>query len=421
MKKIQQVFDFIDESPTAFQAVENIEKTLEEKGFERLYEEKSWELLSGKSYYVTRNDSSVIAFSLPQKEWKGFHIVAAHCDSPAFKIKENAEMSVENAYVKLNTEKYGGMILSTWLDRPLSVAGRIFTDGIEGIQSHRVNVKEDLLVIPNLAIHMQRELNNGYVYNPQKDMLPVFSSIEGKGELLTLVAKNAGVSKESILSHDLYLYVREKGHTVGLNGEWIMSPRLDDLQCVYGAVESIKEAEPKEYIAVSAIFDNEEVGSDTRQGAGSTFLRDVLEKIVCTIKGTSKGLQEYLSNSFLISADNAHALHPNHTEKADPTNRPVLNGGIVIKHHAQQKYTTDAYSAACIKKYCKEIGIACQDFYNRSDMTGGSTLGNISITQAAIPSVDIGLPQWAMHSAVETAGRKDTEDFIRLCSYFFAG
>lgn len=421
MKKIQQLFDFIDESPTAFQAVENIEKTLEEKGFERLYEEKSWELLSGKSYYVTRNDSSVIAFSLPQKEWKGFHIVAAHCDSPAFKIKENAEMSVENAYVKLNTEKYGGMILSTWLDRPLSVAGRIFTDGIEGIQSHRVNVKEDLLVIPNLAIHMQRELNNGYVYNPQKDMLPVFSSIEGKGELLTLVAKNAGVSKESILSHDLYLYVREKGHTVGLNGEWIMSPRLDDLQCVYGAVESIKEAEPKEYIAVSAIFDNEEVGSDTRQGAGSTFLRDVLEKIVCTIKGTSKGLQEYLSNSFLISADNAHALHPNHTEKADPTNRPVLNGGIVIKHHAQQKYTTDAYSAACIKKYCKEIGIACQDFYNRSDMTGGSTLGNISITQAAIPSVDIGLPQWAMHSAVETAGRKDTEDFIRLCSYFFAG
>ena len=265
MKKIQQLFDFIDESPTAFQAVENIEKTLEEKGFERLYEEKSWELLSGKSYYVTRNDSSVIAFSLPQKEWKGFHIVAAHCDSPAFKIKENAEMSVENAYVKLNTEKYGGMILSTWLDRPLSVAGRIFTDGIEGIQSHRVNVKEDLLVIPNLAIHMQRELNNGYVYNPQKDMLPVFSSIEGKGELLTLVAKNAGVSKESILSHDLYLYVREKGHTVGLNGEWIMSPRLDDLQCVYGAVESIKEAEPKEYIAVSAIFDNEEVGSDTRQ------------------------------------------------------------------------------------------------------------------------------------------------------------
>lgn len=421
MKKIQQLFDFIDESPTAFQAVENIEKTLEEKGFERLYEEKSWELLSGKSYYVTRNDSSVIAFSLPQKEWKGFHIVAAHCDSPAFKIKENAEMSVENAYVKLNTEKYGGMILSTWLDRPLSVAGRIFTDGIEGIQSHRVNVKEDLLVIPNLAIHMQRELNNGYVYNPQKDMLPVFSSIEGKGELLTLVAKNAGVSKESILSHDLYLYVREKGHTVGLNGEWIMSPRLDDLQCVYGAVESIKEAEPKEYIAVSAIFDNEEVGSDTRQGAGSTFLRDVLEKIVCTIKGTSKGLQEYLSNSFLISADNAHALHPNHTEKADPTNRPVLNGGIVIKHHAQQKYTTDAYSAACIKKYCKEIGIVCQDFYNRSDMTGGSTLGNISITQAAIPSVDIGLPQWAMHSAVETAGRKDTEDFIRLCSYFFAG
>ena len=423
MKCAREVLDFIEKSPSCFHAVANVKEMLQEQGFTEVKEAQKWELVPGEGYYVTRNDSALIAFRLPEKPARGFHMTAAHSDSPTFKIKELPEMTVEEHYVKLNTEKYGGMILSTWLDRALSVAGRVVVREGREFVTKLVNVDKDLLVIPNVAIHMNREMNQGVAYNPQCDMLPLFADCsEGKKKnaFMKRIAKAAGVKAEDILSHDLFLYPREKGRVLGENGEFLLSPRLDDLQCVFAESRAFCESRPEEYINVCAVFDNEEVGSGTKQGADSTFLEDTLYRIAEGL-GLEKG--DYLrmiAESFLISADNAHAVHPNHPEKADPTNRPYVNGGIVIKFHGSQKYATDAVSAAKLKGLCEEAHVPYQTYANRSDIAGGSTLGNISTAHVSVSSVDIGLPQLAMHSAVETAGAKDTFYAVEMMKMVFA-
>ena len=422
-KCAREMLEFIEKSPTAFQTVANLKEVFAQLGFWELKEAEKWDIEPGQGYYVTRNDSSLIAFRIPQTEApRGFHISAAHTDSPTFKVKESPDMAVENAYLKLNTEKYGGMILSTWLDRPLSVAGRVVVRGKGGIETRLVNLEKDLMVIPSVAIHMNREANKGVEYNPQVDMLPLYGEyISGKkgSPFLKRVAKAAGVKQEDILGHDLFLYVRDRGRIFGDGGEFLLSPRLDDLQCVYASAKGFAESVPDSYISVCAVFDNEEVGSGTKQGANSTFLEDALWRIGEAMKLDRGGFLRLIADSFLISADNAHAVHPNHPEKADPTNRPYLNRGIVIKFHGSQRYATDAVSAARMRSICEKAKVPCQTYANRSDIAGGGTLGNISTSHVSVSSVDIGLPQLAMHSAVEAAGVKDTKYAVEAFKIFF--
>ena len=416
---VEGLFSFIDKSPSPFHAIEAMKEMLTEAGFIEVQENKSWELEKGSSYFVVRNDSAIIAFQLPNEEVKGFHMVASHSDSPSFKIKENAELTLDKAYTKLNVEKYGGMIMSSWFDRPLSVAGRVYVSAEQGIEKRMIHFDEDLLVIPNLAIHMNREVNNGVKYSAQTDMCPVLSTTADKAQFVTLLAEKAGVNAEDVLGQDLYLYTRQKGLVVGADKDMIMSPRLDDLECAYGSMQALIESTPDKFVNICAVLDNEEVGSGTRQGADSDFLYSTLKRIVYAMGGNEETYMQAVAESFLISADNAHAIHPNHPEKADPTNRPVLNGGIVIKYSGNQKYTSDAFSGSVMKKLCMDADVPYQVFYNHSDVLGGSTLGNISTAHVSVASVDIGLPQLAMHSAVETAGVKDVEYLIKGLKEFY--
>ncbi len=419
-KTAKKLLKFIQKSPTAFQAVEEMKKRLEKEGYKELKEEEHWEIIPGGNYYVTRNNSALIAFSIPKKPvWK-FHIMASHSDSPALKIKENPEIEVEKAYIKLNVERYGGMLLAPWFDRPLSVAGRLIVRKDGEIQEKLVAVDKDLLIIPNLAIHMNREVNDGYKYNVQKDMLPLYSSYEGKESFMKQVAAEAGVEEKDILGHDLFLYDRTAGTIWGADEEFVSAPRLDDIQCAFASFEGFLRGEHKKSIAVHCVLDNEEVGSSTKQGAASTFLKDTLKRINMGLGRTEEEYLMALADSFMVSADNAHALHPNHTDKTDPVNRPVINGGIVIKYNANQKYCTDGVSAAIFKDICDKAGVPYQTFVNRSDMAGGSTLGNISNTQVPMKTVDIGLAQLAMHSVYETAGVKDTENLAKAAAELFA-
>lgn len=417
--QLQDLFTFIDESPTAFHAVANLEKMLDREGFIRLDERKPWEIAFNGKYYVNRNGSSLIAFVLPDGRPEGFHMVAAHSDSPCFKIKEAPEITVDNFYLKLNTEKYGGMILSSWLDRPLSIAGRIIVKGKDGLEGHLVNLDKDAAMIPNLAIHMDRQMNKGVEYNPQTDMEALIGEASLKGSFLKEVAKAAGVGEKEILGTDLFLYNRDQCRLLGMDDAFIAGPRLDDLECVFAGMTALVNEKPEAYCNLCAVFDNEEVGCETKQGAASTFLRDVLLRICARLGIGEEGYRCMLAESFLVSADNAHALHPNHPEKADVTNRPCLNGGVVIKYHGSQKYATDAYSAAVMKDVCNRAGVPYQTYANRSDIVGGSTLGNISTTQVAVDSVDIGLAQLAMHSALETAGAKDIDYLIAALRAFY--
>lgn len=417
----KELLQFLDHSPNAFYAVANMQKELEDAGFTRLYEGCPWTLSGGHGYYVTRNDSAIIAFRIPEGEYQGFQIMASHCDSPVFKIKTNAEIVVDNSYVKLNVEKYGGMLCAPWLDRPLSVAGRVIVQTEEGIATKLVNVDRDLLIIPNVAIHMNRQVNDGYAFNAQVDMLPLFCEQgEEKNQFMQLIADEAGVQVEDILDTDLFLYDRMKGTTLGLHGEFIASGRLDDLQCAFASMKGFLAAELKQSIAVHCVYDNEEVGSGTKQGAASTFLKDTLQRISRAMGRSEEQYLMSIASSFMISADNAHAVHPNHAEKADPTNRPYMNRGIVIKYSANQKYTTDGVSGAVMRAICKKAEVPYQTFTNRSDMLGGSTLGNISQAQVALNTVDVGLPQLAMHSPYETAGARDTAYLIEAARVLFS-
>ena len=416
----EKLLDFIEKSPTAFQAVDEMQKRLTENGFEVLSEKEYWKLVPGGKYLVTRNNSALIAFCIPEKESRVFHIMASHSDSPSFKIKENPEIKVDNSYVKLNVEKYGGMLMAPWFDRPLSVAGRVIIRRNDGLEEKLVDIKRDLVMIPNLAIHMNREANNGVAYNLQKDLQPLFAAGNTDRTLLEIIAEQTGVKKEDIISHDLFLYNRMPGTIWGADKEFVSSARLDDLQCAFASMEGLLRAQNYGSIAVHCVMDNEEVGSGTKQGAASTFLKDTLLRINMGLGRTYEEYLMTLAGSFMVSADNAHALHPNYTDKTDPTNHPVLNKGIVIKFNANQKYCTDAVSAALFKELCTKAGVPYQTFVNRSDIAGGSTLGNISNTQVPMNTVDIGLPQLAMHSPYETAGVKDTEYLVRAAEELFA-
>ena len=422
----EQLIEFIDKSPTCFHAVKTMSDMLRGEGFTELREDQKWHIEKGGRYFVARNGSSLIAFTIPEQDMKGMRIMASHSDSPTFKIKEDPEMEADGHYIKLNVERYGGMICAPWFDRPLSVAGRVIVRNSSGnsasgaLRIILVNVDRDLLMIPNLAIHMNREVNDGYKYNAQKDMLPLYGDITAKDTFMKVIADAAGTAPEDILGHDLFLYNRQSASIWGASGEFLSSGRLDDLQCAFSSLKGFLAGEKKEYMAVHCVLDNEEVGSGTKQGAASTFLYDTLTRAHESLGLTREDYLIHLADSFMVSADNAHAVHPNHTDKADPVNRPYLNGGIVIKFNASQKYCTDGVSAAMFREICQRADVPVQTFVNRSDMAGGSTLGNISNTQVALNTVDIGLPQLAMHSPYETAGIKDTEYLVRAASVFFS-
>lgn len=418
MEMNKRMFDFINQSPTCYHAVKNAADRLEAAGFQALCEKEDFLLENGKKYYVVRNDSSVIAFSLPKNLAQGFRITASHSDSPCFKLKENPEVTLENAYVKFNVEKYGGMILSTWLDRPLSVAGRVVVKEENKLVTKLVDFEENLCIIPNVAIHFNREINKGIEYNPQVDMQPLWSGNK-EDKMVSMLADKLEIPKEQILGTDLFVYNNQEACFIGKDSEFIGAPRIDDLGCVYGTLEGFVNSENENYIIMYCVFDHEEVGSRTRQGADSDFLVSTIERMSVSL-GWEKELPKMIANSLLISADNGHALHPNHPEKSDGSNHPLLNSGIVIKYHGNQQYTTDAYTGAVVKDICKQNEIPYQIFHNRSDVMGGSTLGNISISHCSIPSADIGLPQLAMHSAFETAGAKDLEALITFTKNFYA-
>ncbi len=418
-KKAEQLLAFIEKSPSCFHVIENMKAELEADGFQKLNENEVWNLEEKGKYYVTRNGSSIIAFKVPHKEFTGFQIMASHSDAPSFKIKENPEMDVDQKYTKLNVEKYGGMLCAPWFDRPLSVAGRVMVAEGERIKSVLVNVDRDLVMIPNLAIHMNREANSGYQYNAQIDMLPLYGDASAKGGFQKLIADAANVEEEKVIGSDLFLYNRQKGCIWGAAKEYMSSSKLDDLQCAYSSLQGLLNSHIQDAVAVHCVLDNEEVGSGTKQGAASTFLKDTLKRINRSLGRTEEQYQMALSSSFMLSADNAHAVHPNYSDRSDPTNRPYLNGGIVIKHSANQKYTTDAVSCAVMKTICNKADVPYQMFTNRSDMLGGSTLGNISTTQVAINTVDIGVAQLAMHSPYETCGVKDTEALMKVAETFY--
>ncbi len=418
-KTTEELLEFLEKSPTPFHAVQMMENILKENGYKKCQEHSKWTLQKGGRYYVTRNGSALIAFAIPENDIDGYRILASHSDSPTFKIKENPEITVDDRYVKLNVERYGGMLCAPWFDRPLSVAGRVIVKEKDSFVSRLVDVDRNLVMIPNLAIHMNREANDGYKYNAQKDLLPLYGDITAKDTFLKTIAEAAGVKPEDILGHDLFLYNRQKGSIWGAHEEFVSCGRLDDLQCAFASLKGFLAGEKTQSLAVHCVLDNEEVGSGTKQGAASTFLRDTLSRISAALGFTEEERLIQLARSFMISADNAHAVHPNYTDKADPTNRPYLNGGIVMKFNANQKYCTDGISAAMFRALCQETEVPVQTFTNRSDMAGGSTLGNISNTQVALHTVDIGLPQLAMHSPYETAGVKDTQYLIQAAEKFF--
>lgn len=414
----KELLEFIEKSPTCFQVAAALENILGEKGFEKLQESSRWKLRAGGKYYVTRNASSIIAFCVPEII-NGFHIMASHSDSPTFKVKELPEIGVEKKYTKLNVEGYGGMLMSTWFDRPLSVAGRVLIRDKERIVSKLVNIDRALLVIPSLAIHMNRGVNEGYKFNVQKDLLPLYGDDSVSGTFMEMIAETAGVETKNIMGHDLFLYPRVRGSIWGEDECYVSSARLDDLQCVYASVKGLTLAEKWRQVAMIAVLDNEEVGSTTKQGAASDFLKETIFRI-CRESGMDEvERSRIMASSFMVSADNAQAAHPNYMEKSDAVNRPFMNEGIVIKYNANQRYTSDGVSSAIFKMICEKAGVPYQAYVNRSDIAGGSTLGNIAGTQVSMNTVDIGLAQLAMHSAYETAGAKDTEYLIRAARQFF--
>ena len=402
--------EFILSSPTPFHAVDTAKKMLEEQGFTELKESENLKPGPGGKYFLTRNLSSLIALKIPEGDFCGFMISAAHSDSPAFKVKENSEMSDGN-YVSISSERYGGMLCSTWLDRPLSVAGRVIVKTEKGVESRLVDLKEPVAIMPNVAIHMNRNANSGAVYDFAVDMIPLMR-LAGSGQTLkSRIAENAGVSENSLLSWDLILYNPEKPV---IWGDFITSPRLDDLQCAYASLAAFLKSKNEKSAAVYALFDNEEVGSETKQGAASTFLFDTLSRVA------GADLRLKLASSMLASCDNAHAIHPNHPEYSDKNHAVTMNGGVVIKYNANQKYTSDGVSTALFALICRKAGVKVQYYANRPDMAGGSTLGNISNTQVSVNAVDIGIAQLAMHSALETAGKDDTDSMISALTEFFS-
>ena len=412
---IHQLFDFIQCSPTASHTAATVRAMLVQAGFTQLLESQPWDLQPGGRYYTTRGMSSLIAFQVPKADFHGFSVIAPHGDSPCFKVKESPELQVDGQYTKLNTEVYGGMQLALWTDRPLSVAGRLAVRTETGVKGVLCDIRRDLLLIPGVAIHMNRGVNEGVKLDPQKDTLPLLGG--SQAELKKLVAENAGVAPEDILSWDLYLYSRAQGTVFGAEKEFIAAPRLDDLECVFAAAKAFLAGENRENVTVLSLFDNEETGSLTRQGADSPFLSEVLERISLSCGKSREEHLRAIASGFMLSADNAHAVHPDSPEKSDPTNRCYLNGGVVVKH--SPRYASDALTAGLFQRICQKAGVPVQVYYNNSKIPGGGTLGNLSGSHVALPTVDIGLAQLSMHSPYETAGAKDLDYMVWAMQAFY--
>ena len=397
--RIQNLIEFLDASHSVYHAAAFLASRLESAGYVRLSEADSWDLVPGGRYYLVRGGTAVLAFRIPNAEPKGFMLSASHSDRPTFKVKENGEVC--GTYTKLLVERYGGMLIAPWLDRPLSIAGRVMVETENGVESKLVDLDRDLLMIPNVAIHMNRAANEGYKWNPAVDTLPLLGGKDAKGKLNALLEKEAG---GKILGHDLYLYVRENARVWGVDEEYLSAQAIDDLECAWCCTQGFLKAKPAGSIPVLCVFDSEEVGSSSLQGAASNLLESVLRRICDSLQ---LDYDRALAQSMMVSADNAHAIHPNHPEYADAANAPVMGGGIVLKYNANQRYTTDGVTAALFRKVCQQAQVPVQTYYNRADLPGGSTLGNISLSHVSVPSVDIGLPQLAMHSCYETAAVRD--------------
>jgi len=410
-KRIENLMAFLDASPSVYHAVDNLAKLLENAGYTRLSEADCWNLTPGGKYYLTRGGSAIMAFRIPEGTPTGFMMTASHSDRPTFKIKENGELS--GTYTRLAVERYGGMLIAPWLDRPLSVAGRVLVETEKGIKSKLLNIDKDLLLIPNVAIHMNRQANDGYKWNPAVDVLPLLGGKDAKGKFAALLEKEAG---GKILGSDLYLYIRQKACVWGIGEEYISSAALDDLECAWCCTQGFLNAAESEAIPVLCVFNNEEVGSSSSEGADSNLLSGLLERIC---KGLDLDLYRMLAQSFMVSADNAHALHPNHPELADAPNAPVPGGGVVLKFNASQRYCTDGVSAAILRKVSAKAGVNVQTYCNRADLPGGSTLGNISLHHVSVPTADIGLAQLAMHSCYETAAVSDAAALIDAMTAFY--
>ncbi len=418
---LEELLDFIAASPTMFHAAASIRKELDRAGFQPLREKDAWLLEPGGKYYTVRNGSSIIAFRIGEGEEKsGFRISAAHSDSPMFKLKSAPELSGPENYLRLNVEGYGGMIDSAWLDRPLGIAGRVFVRTEKGAEARLFTSRKDVVLIPSLAIHFNREVNKGFAFNHQVDLCPLFSAGALKaGDFDAFLAEELGVSAEAVISKELFITNLQRGCVWGAADEFISSPRLDDLECAFTTLKGFLKAESTHGISVYCCFDNEEVGSGTRQGAKSTFLKDCLQRICASLGFGTEGFYRTVASSFLLSADNAHAVHPNHPEKTDIGNRCFLNKGLVLKENAAQKYTTDALSRAIVMEICKRVQEPVQIFANRSDTPGGSTLGNLSNQQVSLPAADVGLPQLAMHSCFETGGTEDVRSAVKIFTEYF--
>lgn len=419
IKLTKELFEFIKKSPSCFHVIDTVETELRENGFLKLEQGQEWDLEEGGKYFVSCNSSSLISFQLPYNDYKGFHIVASHSDFPTFKIKENPEIKYKDMYTSLNVERYGGPLMAPWFDRPLSIAGRVICQEEGKIVEKHVDFQKDCVSIVNLAIHMNREANMGMSYKVGKDMVPIWSGTDQSLSFLETLGRVAEVEVDQILDYDLYLYNTMPGTIWGGDESFMSATKLDDLQCVFSSLKGFLSSESKEYINVLAIFDNEEVGSSTRQGAKSNFLENTLKRIAENQGRTEEGYGIDLAHSFLVSADNAHAVHPNYAEKADKTNQPYPNGGVVIKYTASQQYTTDGKSGAYVKMLCKKGEIPYQAYYNHSDVVGGSTLGNLAILQVPIMAADIGAAQLAMHSPYETGGVKDTMYLVEFMKQFY--
>ncbi len=410
--RILSLKNFLDGAVSTYHAIAALTEELKQAGYTPLSPAENWTLVPGGKYFLTRNGTALMAFRVPQVAPKGFLLTASHSDRPGFKVKENPEL--KNAYIRLAVERYGGMLMSTWLDRPLSIAGRVLVETASGVETKLVNIDRDLLIIPNVAIHMNRSANDGYKWNPASDLIPLFGGKDAAGKFATLLEEAAG---GKVLGHDLSLYVRQKGSIWGLEEEFISSAALDDLACAWCCTQAFLNAEGSQQIPLLCVFDNEEVGSSSLQGADSDLLQTLIERIC---KALDLNKDQMLAQSFMLSADNAHAIHPNHPEYADPNNAPVVNQGVVLKFNANQRYCTDGVSAAIFRKICGKAEVPVQTYCNRADMMGGSTLGNISLTHVSIPSADIGLPQLAMHSCYETAGCKDVGYMIDALTAFYS-
>ena len=411
LSQTKELCAFLDASHSQYHARAYLTAILDKAGYTPLKESEKWELVPGGKYYVNRGGSAVLAFRVPEGEALGFLISAAHTDRPAFKLKENGE--IEGVYPRLAVERYGGQILAPWLDRPLSIAGRVLVQTEHGAESRLLDIDRDLLLIPNVAIHMNRQANDGYKWNPVTDVLPLLASPENKGQFAAMLEKEAG---GKILSHDLFLYIRQKASVWGLDESFLSSAALDDLECVWGCFQGFLNAGTGRSIPLFAALDSEEVGSCSPQGAGSTLLRQTVSRIAQALALDENRL---LAQSFLVSADNAHAQHPNHPELADSGNAPKMGGGIVIKFNSNLRYCTDGLSAAVMRTVCQRAGVNSQNYYNRPDIPGGSTLGCISIGQVSVPTVDIGLAQLAMHSCYETAAVSDAIALEKAMPVYF--